>query len=412
MLKHRINTYNIFKKIPQWITFVFVAVVLSTVVNSHIRPIQENIHNGIGWIWKKNETIGDFLYNANGFLLNGRKFDYERTIKNTIYNSFSSVVVVSVVADESNTSPFARSMGGQGTGFITEVNDEYALVVTNYHVVQMFVESLGMQINISTITEPWTYNAEVVGYDKVADIAIIKINKKDNEEWTALEFEDYTTITTGDPVVVIGHGLSLPWNVTTGIITYDGRSIRPHGLMIQTDAVINQGNSGGPLLSTNGKVIGVAQSILSPGRRIPGWDGVGIAVHVRQLKRSYDYILSNEYKNKGYVPYVEFPVSAGDLEFDDVKEIPRKDRRYVYVDYAKADITKPTAGAIAGLQAGDIVLEINNKPVWSSFTLFEETLYKFPGDKITLKIKRDNKELEYELTLLEADISELVKNFR
>lgn len=412
MLKHRINTYKIFKKIPQWITFVFVAVVLSTVVNSHIRPIQENIHNGIGWVWKKNETIGDFLYDANGFLLNGRNFDYERTIKNSIYNSFSSVVLISVRADESNSSPFARAMGGQGTGFFTEITDEHALIVTNYHVIQMFVESPMMQINVSTISEPWEYRAEVVGYDKVADIAVIKIHKKDNEEWTALEFEDYTTIAPGDPVVVIGHGLSLPWNITTGIVTYDGRSIRPYSLMLQTDAVINQGNSGGPLLSTSGKVIGVAQSILSPGRRIPGWDGIGIAVHVRQVKRSYDYILSDEYAEKGYVPYVEFPVSANMFEFDDVKDIPRKDRRYVYVDYKDADITKPTAGAIAGLQAGDVILELNGKPVMSSFTLLTETLYRLPGETITLKIKRDNEELEYELTLLEADISELVKNFR
>lgn len=412
MLRHKFNTYNIFKKIPQWITFVFVAVVLSTVVNSHIRPIQENIHNGIGWVWKKNETIGDFLYDANGFLLNGRNFDYERTIKNSIYNSFSSVVLISVRADESNSSPFARAMGGQGTGFFTEITDNHALIVTNYHVIQMFVESPMMQINVSTISEPWEYRAEVVGYDKVADIAVIKIHKKDNEEWTALEFEDYTTIAPGDPVVVIGHGLSLPWNITTGIVTYDGRSIRPYSLMLQTDAVINQGNSGGPLLSTSGKVIGVAQSILSPGRRIPGWDGVGMAVHVRQVKRSYDYILSDEYVEKGYVPYVEFPVSANMFEFEDVKDIPRKDRRYVYVDYTDADITKPTAGAIAGLQAGDVIIELNGKPVMSSFTLLTETLYRLPGETITLKIKRDNKELEYELTLLEADISELVENFR
>lgn len=409
----RIDLKKLVKKTFYWTAIIMLIAITSTVVNSHYRPLQENIHKGIGWVYKHNENAGDFLYEANALLLNGRKFDYERTIKNTIFGSFPSVVLISIHAGEDNKNPFLQRQGGTGTGFFTEVTDEHALIVTNYHVVKMFVDnSENMVIDVTTVSEPWQYRAEVVGYDKVADIAVIKIHKKDNEEWTALEFENYENISEGDPVVVIGHGLSMPWNITTGIVTYDGRMARPYSLMIQTDAVINQGNSGGPLLSTSSKVIGVAQSILSPGRNIPGWDGVGLAVHVRQVKRSYDYILSDAYAEKGYVPYAEFPISANMFEYEDVKDTPREDRRFIYIDYTDADINKPTAGSIAGLHAGDIVLELNGEPLRTSFALLVETLYAFPGDKIKLKVLRDEQELEVELELLEADITELLKNFR
>lgn len=407
-----INLSTLVKKAFYWAAIILLIVTASTVVNSHYRPIQEKIHQSISWVYKQNQSAGNFLYEANALVFNGRNFDYERTIKNTIFSSFSSVVLISVHADENNKNPFLQRQGGTGTGFFTEVTNEHALVVTNYHVIQMFVENPSMTIDVSTISEPWPYSAEVVGYDKVADIAVIKIHKKDNEEWTALEFEDHTTISEGDPVVVIGHGLSMPWNITTGIVTYDGRMVRPYSLMLQTDAVINQGNSGGPLLSTDGKVIGVAQSILSPGRQVPGWDGVGIAVHVRQLKRSYDYILSDAYAEKGYVPYAEFPISAKMFEYEDVKDIPRNERNFIYIDYTDADFTKPSAGSISGLNAGDIVLELNGNPLQTSFALLVETLYAFPGDKITLKVLRDEQELEVELELLEADITELLKKFR
>ena len=73
-----------------------------------------------------------------------------------------------------------------------------------------------------------------------------------------------------------------------------------YNLMLQVDAVINQGNSGGPIMNMEGRVVAVAQSIISPARQIPGWDGIGLGVGSKNAKRSIDYILSPQYKAKGY----------------------------------------------------------------------------------------------------------------
>jgi len=249
----------------------------------------------------------------------------------------------------------------------------------------------------------------------VADIAIVKILKQDNEEWEALEFADYKDISEGDPVVVIGHGMSLPWNSSQGIVTYDGRfGQRPYSLMMQVDAVINQGNSGGPVIGQDRKVYGVAQSILSPGRQIPGWDGVGLAIGARQAKRSMDYILSDAYAEKGYVPYTDLLFLTKNFELEDVKDIERKDRHMSYVNYdvpsepvnAPVFDKKPKtvyAGEIAGLEQGDIILEMNGETVRSGFKLFSEALYALPGDIAIIKVRRGEEELEFTLTYKETD---------
>ena len=390
-------------------------VVINVVINAHYRSIQETIHDGIAWVWKKNKPIAEAIYDVNAFVLNGDAFDHERKIKDFIYSGFPSVVMISVFPNKENERNAAvGKMSGRGTGFFVEVTDEYALIMTNHHVIDAFEENPDtMKISINTAIDMWTYDCEVIGYDIVADIAILKIMKKDNEKWEALEFADYKDINEGDPVVVIGHGMSLPWNSTQGIVTYDGRfGQRPYSLMLQVDAVINQGNSGGPVIGEGVKVFGVAQSILSPNRKIPGWDGVGFAVGARQAVRSMEYILSDEYAEKGYVPYVDTAFMTKNFEFEDIKDIERKDRNMAYVHYEAPTVSAPmmeneprkmSAGEIAGLQQDDIILEMDGKKIRSSFNLFMETLYALPGDTTVIKVKRGEEELEFTVTYIEAD---------
>ena len=396
-------------------------VVINVVINAHYRNIQETIHDGIAWVWKKNKPIGEAIYDVNAFLFNGDAFDHERKIKDYIYSAFPSVVMMSVYPNKENEmNQAAGRLSGRGTGFFIEVTDEHALVMTNYHVVDAYVENPEtMQITVNTAIDMWTYDVEeVVGYDIVADLAIVKILKKDNETWEALEFADYNDISEGDPVVVIGHGMSLPWNSTQGIVTYDGRfGQRPYSLMLQVDAIINQGNSGGPVIGEDVKVYGVAQSILSPGRAIPGWDGVGLAVGARQAVRSMDYILSNEYADKGYVPYVDMLFMTKNFKYEEIKETKRDDRYMSYVSHEVpelkapemiADVTrKLSAGEAAGIENGDIIMEINGKKIRSSFSIFIAAMYALPGDEAVVKVKRGETELEFTLIYQETDWKKL-----
>ena len=407
------------------ITLLMLAtVILSVVINSHYRSIQETLHEGISWVWKQNETVGEALYDTNAFLFNGDAFDHERKIKDYIYSSFPSVVMINVFPNEqSQNNPLVQRKSGRGTGFFVSVDDESATIMTNYHVIEGYIGSENLlDLKINTAIDMWVYEATIIGYDIVADIALIKILKKDNEKWEALEFADPEEISEGDPVVVIGHGMSLPWNSTQGIVTYDGRfGQRPYSLMLQVDAVINQGNSGGPVIGTDRKVYGVAQSILSPGRAIPGWDGVGLAVGSRQAKRSMDYILSDAYAEKGYVPYSDLLFNTKNFEIESVIDTKRKDRHMSYFNILEPDLdvkaptmevepVKLNAGQIAGMQEGDIILELNGKSVYTAFKIFIETMYAIPGDTATIKVLRGEEELEFTLVYQETDFQKLKKS--
>ena len=391
-----------------------VTLLLSVVINTHYRSIQETIHEGIAWVWKQNKPVGEAIYEANAFLFNGDDFDHERRIKDYIYSSYPSVVMISIYPKESAlNNPLVQRKSGRGTGFFVAVDDESATIMTNWHVIESYLENDNvLELKVSTAVDMWSYDAEIIGYDIVADLALIKIKKQDNEEWEALEFADYKEISEGDPVVVIGHGMSMPWNNTQGIVTYDGRfGQRPWSLMLQIDAIINQGNSGGPVIGAGAKVYGVAQSILSPGRSIPAWDGVGLAVGARQAIRSMEYILSDAYAEKGYVPYVDILVPTKNFELEDVKDTERKDRHMSYVNFPEVEEgqepPEKSVGELAGLQQGDIILEMDGKDVYTAFVMLKEALYALPGDKVTIKVLRGEEELEFELVYRETDFEKL-----
>jgi serine protease Do len=398
------------------VSLIIITVTLSTVINSYYRNIQESIHDGIVKLHDVNPTIAEGLYEINGFILNGKNFDQERKAKRTIYEAFGSVVVVNAFAPKN---PELNGLSGRGTGFMIAVDETSATIITNHHVVDAVLDQPDVfELFVQTAGSMWKYtDVEIIGFDPVTDIAVIKIFKQDNEEWEAVDFatdEDYST---GTPVVVIGHGMGMLWNATQGHVTYKDRyGLRPYNLMLQVDAVINQGNSGGPVFNLAGDVIGVAQSIYSPGRQVPGWDGVGIAVSVNQVKRSVDFILSPEYIAKGYVPYIEFPFALGSFELEVVKDIPKEDRHYAYFDYPPIgppvagqteEARVKTVGELSGLLQGDILIEVNGESIPSSFKILRMTLKAFPGDIWTVKVLRGEEEVIVDIAMRELDIKPL-----
>lgn len=376
----------------------------SSIVSSYNREIQTFAQQQIQKIYNLNQPVGEFFQGVNDLVFNGDRYDQEARISDIIFDKYDSVVLIST---QSMLSPQGN---GIGTGFFFEVHDDYALIMTNHHVVASKVDNPEIvNLTVTTAVNMWDYTAEVVGYDEVVDIAIIRINKRDNENWEALEFADPKDINEGDPVVVIGHGMRLAWSSTFGHVSFNGRFAAPYNAMLQIDAVVNQGNSGGPVIGLNGKVYGVVGSILSPGRMIPGWDGVAFAVHPRQAVRSMEYILSDEYQSTGYVPYADLAFPMNEHDFETLRDVPRTERRPVYVDYDNTnDPEKDWAGLRAGLQQGDVLLEIEGNPVTSMYQVILKFVYAMPGDTVEFLIERAGEEMNISVVLDETDYQALL----
>ena len=153
MLKFKNNTF--FKRpLVRTTSIILLAIVLSTITNAYYRDIQEKIHDGIGYIYDKNETIGQAVYDVNAFLLNGNAFDQERRAKDVIYDSFGKVVVLSVFAPDN---PELNGMSGRGTGFIIDVDETSATIVTNHHVVDAYIDRPEVfKLNVQTAMDMWS----------------------------------------------------------------------------------------------------------------------------------------------------------------------------------------------------------------------------------------------------------------
>ena len=166
--------------------------------------------------------------------------------------------------------------------------------------------------------------------------------------------------------------------------------------------LVNQGNSGGPVITTDGqKVAGIVVSILSPGRQIPGWDGVGLAVTSEISQRAINYIFDN---------YKEGEPLSGSMQksffrtftYDELKEngqleLDKKDRRMIYFHM---DDNEEGSAYEAGIRNGDVILELNGEIVRSPFLMIQKAILAF-GDEFTYKVRRGDEELEFTFVLPE-----------
>lgn len=319
---------------------------------------------------------------------------FSESISNVISEAWKTVVAVSISAKNPMPGMTIPGQGG-GTGFFIEMKDENtAYVVTNHHVIEGYLKDGGrsLELIITTGTHPWEYDAKVVGSDAIMDIAVLSIEKKEFEVWEIAEWAD-TPYKEGDWVVAIGHGLGLYWTTSKGVITNATRITGPKNFMIQHDAPINQGNSGGPLFDLHGKVVGVNDLIISPSARNRGqaaWDGIAMAIPSWQAKHSVNEIIKN-----GKVDYVDFDFKFDIIGIDQAKKQGEdwKDRNYGIIrelgDYAKS----------VGLQEGDLLLEINDVNLRSGISFLLNVLAKLPGDTVEIKIKREEEVLVFEYEL-------------
>ncbi len=271
-----------------------------------------------------------------------------------------------------------------GSGVIIST-DGY--IVTNNHVVD------GADELTVTLNDNKEYSARIIGADKKTDLALIKIDGKNLPAITVANSDD---VKVGEWVLAIGNPLGLNNTVTAGIVSAKARTMGEQGTvssMIQTDAAINQGNSGGALVNTSGQLIGINAMIYSQtGSNI----GYGFAIPTTIMNKVVD-----DLKKYGMVQRALIGISGADVnkyvdaEKEKGNEVDLGTMEGIYV----AEIVPESAAEDAGLKKGDVITQIDGQKVTQFGELTGIIAQKRPGDKIKVTYLRDKKKKEVELTL-------------
>src|SRR5439155_21943572 len=281
--------------------------------------------------------------------------------------------VVDIVVDTSSGGFGDQGAQAEGSGFVV---DSSGHIVTNQHVV---ANSTGIKV---TFQDGKTAKATVVGTDPSTDIAVIKVDVAASE-LHPLTFASSAAVQVGQSVAAIGSPFGLPETLTSGIVSALNRTISaPNNYSIsgaiQTDAPLNHGNSGGPLLNSSGQVIGVNAQIESDSG---GNDGVGFAIPSDAVKSVANTIIAGGKVQHAYLGVTITTASSGGG---------------AQVSTVKAG----TPAAKAGLRAGDIITALDGTAITSADDLTAKvSVSHHPGDKVTLTVKRASSTLKIAVTL-------------
>ena len=267
--------------------------------------------------------------------------------------------------------PQKRKSSALGSGFII---DKEGIVITNNHVIQ------GAEDILVRVNGDKEYKAKVLGADPGMDIAVLKMET--DEKFIPVKFGDSDKARIGDWVIAIGNPFGFGGTVTSGIISARNRSI---GLsryedFIQTDASINQGNSGGPLFNMDGDVIGINTAILGPSGSI----GIGFAIPSNNAQRVINQLIEFGETKRGWlgvrIQYVT----------NEIAEIEKLDKpRGALV----ASVAEGSPSEDAGIKAGDIILEFDGKIINEMNELPKIVAATDVGKKVNVKVWRNQREL-------------------
>jgi serine protease Do len=280
--------------------------------------------------------------------------------------------------------PVTREGQSLGSGFLISA-DGY--VVTNNHVIAPAGRGATVESITVTLQDRKEYKAKLIGRDPTSDLAVLKI-----ESPTPLPFVrlgDSGRARVGDWVVAIGQPFGLGGTVTAGIVSAVHRSTGggPFDSFIQTDAAINQGNSGGPMFNLNGEVIGINSQIYS---QSGGNIGIGFAIPATEAKPIIDTLMKGQKIQRGYLGVGIQPVN------DDIAAalgLPKNRGEII------GRVEPGGPGAKAGLRAGDVVTAINGQPVTPDRTLSYLVANAAPGSTIRLDVIRDGRPTQLSATV-------------
>jgi S1-C subfamily serine protease len=293
--------------------------------------------------------------------------------------------------------PQGQPEGGEGSGFIYR---EDGYVVTNAHVIGDF-DKFKVRMN-----DGKEYDAKLIGTDKKKDIAVLKIDKSG---LPVAPLGDSDAVRVGEPVIAIGSPLGYEATVTAGIISANHRSLKSLGQgddprtpqsYLQTDAAINRGNSGGPLLNARGEVIGVNRAIARMDydgfQRIP-IEGIGFAIPVNDVKDAIDQIVKH---GKVVYPGISAQITGVEDYLKANPDLKLDVEKGVYV----VSVTVGGPADRAGIKAGDVILTIDGTVVNSGRELIENIQQHRVGDRVTLRVARLGTKKQQDVTVVLGEL--------
>ena len=266
---------------------------------------------------------------------------------------------------------------GAGTGFIIDAS---GFILTNHHVID------GADRVMVQLTDGRMLRAEHVGSDPDTDIALIKVESSEPLPFATLGDSDGLRV--GEWVIAIGNPLAYEHTVTVGVVSFIGRKLFDTSLdrYIQTDAAINFGNSGGPLINARGEVIGINAAISSRASNI------GFAVPINQASAILPQLRDNGRVSRGYIGVMLRDV---DPDLQRALGLPSTEGALVQ------DVTPGSPGARAGLRTYDVIVAVDDKPVDGDDTLIQMIAARSPGSTATVQVLRDGRALNVTLKLAE-----------
>jgi len=314
--------------------------------------------------------------------------------------------VVEITSTQQGRSPFEPSGTASGSGIVV---DDQGTILTNYHVV-----ADGSDLTV-TFSDDTTASASVVGTDPENDLAIIRADVS-GQTLTSATLGDSDSLRVGDPVLAIGSPFELEGTITEGIVSAAGRTFsgsqgtRPIRNMIQTDAAVNPGNSGGPLVDCHGEVIGINTALENP----TGQDvnvGIAFAVPINTAKRFLPDMLAGE-----TVSHPWLGIAGEDVTPALASDLQLSVQSGAYITLVSAGSPAQQAGLRGGfsseseaarsgsqpLSGGDVIVAVDGHDISSVDELasYLDTQKKV-GDTVTLKVIRDRQEMTLDATLAE-----------
>jgi Do/DeqQ family serine protease len=270
---------------------------------------------------------------------------------------------------------------GLGSGVII-TKDGY--VLTNYHVIDG-AEDLKIEMTNNRV-----YAAKVIGADPRSDLAVLKMEAKD---LPMLTLGDSDRVRVGDVVLAVGNPLGIGQTVTAGIISAKGRSTGlsdgSFGSFLQTDAPINQGNSGGALVNTSAELVGINSQIISP---TGGNIGIGFAIPANMARSVAEQLVKSGKVRRGYLGVTVQPITS-----ELAASLGLKEARGVIVSNVEAG----SPAERAGIKQGDVIVVINGNQIDDGNSLRNFIASAAPGAEVTMTVLRDGQERQLRATLTE-----------
>ena len=331
-------------------------------------------------------------------------------VKTSVVSIHTSKTIRRVVREDPFTQYVRERMGGGsappeqketqrslGSGFLV---DKAGTILTNNHVVA------GADEVIVILDDERSFAAKVIGNDPSSDVAVVKLDKPP-ADLSPASLGDSEVLAVGDYVLAIGNPLGLGQTVTMGIVSAKNRSlgtklgeVEPlYQDFIQTDAAINQGNSGGPLFNFRGEVIGINSAILNPAVAM----NVGFAIPINLARR-----IAEQLQRSGHVLHGYLGVSTSDVESALAAKLGLDQMSGALVNF----VVENSPAAQAGIRQGDVIVEVASRPIGRKKQLAQVIAQLEPGSKVKLAFLRGKQRFETDAVLQEKAAGEAVMGLK